>query len=331
MFFPKACVLTAFLGLVAASSALAAEEGFYPPQKFPQGGRPIPVGLDQAIRASYRLEDDTSTCSGSFVSRDGYFLTANHCVSACLEDAHALVQEAHGERWVSFEVKPKAAKGRVCGKHFIQVGGQRLEKPQLVATGPGYAMFDDFKALDMSREEVLKYQAINRDFAILKFKLPRGMQVDCVPVATRPVATGDRVWLVGFPGPAERPGGWSSDGNSQRVSYGKVVKDVRGNEFYAERKVPPGLLDTLARIYGQPELFASSLDTFPGNSGSTVLNAQGQAVGVYTSLATPDEEPFAKKYYANASIALRMGDILAGARDTLGTAKLTEVFNCPAK
>ena len=78
------------VGLLSASlyADKKREEGFFYPDKlpFPDGWQIDEVDLENAYEASQAFPLPSSKCSGAYISSDGYYLTAYHCLLSALEE-----------------------------------------------------------------------------------------------------------------------------------------------------------------------------------------------------------------------------------------------------
>jgi V8-like Glu-specific endopeptidase len=331
---------------VYAPSTLAFEEGYIPTARFRSGGFPIPTSpsasnpkaaYDRAVQASIRLFDSGSECSGSVISPDGYVITALHCVQQCISDQKlgAELEFPTFEGRIFSAIAKPLANNRCEGAQITVEDGSQNSKTyqaiRLVALGRGFTEFNDLKVMSASSAEVKKIAESDLDYVVLKIEDLNRDRLGCIPTAKKADAVGSRVWSIGFPGAnSGRAGGLSSDGRSELVSYGRRLQDVSQNEFFRASNLTPEHRARLMAMYLSPGLLVSNMDIYSGESGSMVLNSQGQLQGVTTSVALPGEgNTNADKYIQGSGLAIDIQAIRQDLRAKHGSALEKQIFNCP--
>lgn len=323
--------LCGFLVAVSFESpSFALDEGFYPPSQLPKKNQPL--NLDRAVSASYQLDMMMGSCSGSFISNDGYFLTASHCVELCAEDGNIVKQYTGKNPSYEFiEYTQRQPKNLTC--EVFSLPELKYSKPKLVYVGKGYSGFNDPEIETIPADIVSKFKNDSGDYAILKFDVSGKM--NCIPRAKNPVLRpGDKVWAVGYPGRNARKNGMGSDGKTEYISYGTVTSSMKENQYYQEAKFTPQRIELLNSIYdANGTQFFSDMDIYSGDSGSMAINASGELVGVNVAGAIPggdtDNPPaFEDRFLSGTAISVRLTSIESEIRAVAGDQAFEQMFNC---
>lgn len=316
-------ILSASIWAAFSHALVTAEGGFYSASQLPLK----PKNLDRALDASLYLEREGSWCSSAALSRNGYVLTNIHCILGCLSIHDALMEAAQGTRIEGYRTIPERAQGRIC----TGIEAEGMRNPKVVFVGQGFAEFDDRKVLEIPRELLREAKRTNEDFAILKFSPPRSshQRPGCIPASRNALAVGDRIWVVGYPDRNLGRDGYHSNGVSEYVSYGSVSNSIRENAFFLKSRFSQRQIDLLEEFYSLPHQLISDADSFPGNSGSMMIDQNGELVGVLSAAAVPTSEAIQTQYVANSTVGVRISHIMRRITEELGAPMTEEIFSCP--
>jgi hypothetical protein len=302
---------------------------------------PLPKAYSQAMDASIRLivtktDGKFGACSGTFVSNDGVFITARHCLQSCLVDLGAVVVTTTSSAPNSeyMQIDPDKIRGNTC-KMLFDLGDITVPvTAKILATGMGDIM-NPTATLAGNPKKYLELidSGIgpgSGDFIVLK--LQTSQTIACVPLATKAATPKDRVWTFSFPGITNRGDGFDSNGTSLYISYGPV----RGG--HADSEYPPILKSSQEFRQGVTEDVAnyflkvlfdlkyaiwSDLDTTPGSSGGSILNEGGELVGINTQSFSNTTA-----YYAGSSVGLSIEWIKSEIKFLYPEVDLDKTFGC---
>lgn len=302
---------------------------------------PLPKGYSRAMGASIRLIVERpggkkGGCSGTFVSNDGVFITARHCLQTCLEGLGAVVVTPTSEVPNSeyMQIDPERVRGKKCRTLFALSDISVPVTAEILATGMGDIM-NPVSTIAGNPEKY--FQLINSgigpgsgDFIILKAETTK--MLTCVPLATKVPTPNDRIWTFSFPSKTNRGDGFDSDGTSLYISYGAV------RSGHADSGYPPLIQSSQTFKKGLNEETAtaflkalfdlkysiwSDLDTVSGNSGGSILNADGELVGINTmSYSNP------ATYYPGSSVGLNIEWIKSDIKFLYPELDFDKTFNC---
>lgn len=263
-------------GLELPSRMRRASMGFYPPRGAP-GSTP---SLEAASAAVARVSSDWSRCTGVYISRDGYLLTAAHCLRDHLRqlsrfEAADLSVWEHPQSVVFYGGGPTdhEADGRpvflaAAGRGFLS---PRRKPPNVTGLANDARMIERLAAVTQG------------DWAIVKVELPA--PGPCLPARERSPAEGEPVWAVGYPGPASRPGGHDSNGSDLRWAHGNAAVDFASSAWLDT--LDPAGREVFLGIYRPGveagRLILSDMDSVHGLSGAPILTAEGELTGVLTA------------------------------------------------
>jgi hypothetical protein len=318
--------LTIALVLVSLTRASAfAEMGFYLPEQLPAGH--VPEGLAAAYAASVYLKGRnfwTPDCNGTVLSPDGYVITALHCVEGCGSVAFGKYQVFEAptpyEYWEAFTRTPQ---GVTCLRDVFALG---LADPKLVFIGRGEVTFDETHISGVPADGLAKMAELSSDYAILKFETDRSLP--CIPAAEEPLQAGDEVWGIGQPYAVTRPNGFSSDGSRKYVRFGGATDDLSLNSSFQKHGVPPGEIAGANEFFTGVGNFFADLDVIPGDSGSTLINARGELVGVLTLGHYVDPDDPVREYMRYIAGFETIGKVREDVRRTLGEEAAARIFSC---
>ncbi len=121
----------------------------------------------------------------------------------------------------------------------------------------------------------------NNDIALLEVKnFSLSDKINPFPIANiKKVNVGEKVYAVGFPD---------------------------SSKFGLRPKITDGLLNSASGYQDDPRFFQVSIPIQPGNSGSPVINEQGQVVGIITKTVSRSSEHI----YQNLNYALKINYVI---------------------
>jgi S1-C subfamily serine protease len=299
-----------------------ADEGFYQLQQLQnhKNFKAISHAAQATLKISTKLdEENSSDCSAAFISNDGYVLTAMHCISSCLPNNVLRISGSEKEAYMLYE-KTAPVKGLICAD--ISAPELQLNTAEIVAIGKGFAEFDDLQIRKIPVEIRKKIFELRSDFAILKFKVPN--PVKCLSLEKKPSFNiNEQTFTLGFPSETFR-NQYASDGVKLFISIGKITGNVSRSAYLTQNRLSNEDILKLLETHPSWDFFIDS-DTTDGNSGSPVINEQGNLIGVYHSMMTADSQ---NQYVTGSSIALKITEIQ---NQLLSERKLSEIdtyFKC---
>jgi hypothetical protein len=237
----------------------------------------------------FSLALPNSTCTGSLISKEGHLLLAKHCI----EEAVSLSQDV-GQRLASpllttpdffFSLKSLSKfDAYIYNNNNI---GQNLEVPvkvdrsiyyaKIIATGAGNLSPRFSDSLENPQPETLKDYikyteegfSLGGDFAIIKIPELRGKS--CYRLSSQKVLPSTKLHSVGFPCWKEESKDWPQ------------VRWTNMSQLFAKGEM-------MGRLYIPKGSIISKLEIEKCNSGSPLLNAANEIVGVIHSGYTEDTD-----------------------------------------
>lgn len=288
----------------------------------------IPNGLNAALQATY----DQLGCSGAFISNEGHFITAAHCMPITFNE------QKFEQFGATVSIPTPAALDRVMRWQISNSSSRKqtqvLAKFKILAFGKGIldfsSLFDSMlRAPEATKTLLASGFGYSEDYAIIKFD---DIKSDCVKISKKSVVEGDGVWTLGFP---INKGGsgrmhWKT---SPAVSFGKVTAGIQNNE--SARKVlnrysPVQKAEILSALEAvrNPGLITSTLDGVGGLSGAPVFNEQGELVGVLNSGNLMGGADNLDHYVEGVAQSANIRHIVESTTASLGHEAAAEIFNC---
>lgn len=273
-------ILIAFLGTFLLASIAIAQS------------LPIPIhapgtGLTPAVMAkveqtTFILDQADSYCTVSPVTKDGYLLTALHCVRSCLEMNQ--LGESGANSYLGLQdlfVSNRSKSTNVVCKN-IGIPALGLKSVTIVETGSALATFDaSFMQTFPNLFNELQEQGFDRrgnDYAILKIQPTKDLP--CLPLATQNPLPAQQIWAVGYPLP---------DSNQVKpvlsASPGRVYTSALESRVYqaATALAQQAFLNSQ---YSADGIMFSNAQNEPGQSGGPVISSDGSVVGIVSGYAT---------------------------------------------
>lgn len=319
-------ILTLALFAAVPASAGFQKASIYLPENLPAK----PAGFERAYAAAIGLSipNEGRICTGTPVSSDGYLLTNLHCVLHCLEDkgwfkdGRATLEQGENHKIVRIAEKARKPKDTVCENLVWDEGSVYAANGRVVLLGSAKTNFSEEKVGELPETVVEAVYANMDDFALLKYELPA--PAACIPAAPTSPAAGAEVWGIGYPNFTMRYDGFDSTGYKKHIAYGRVRGSIREDPYLqglVAGDIPWRRLD---RVYSQPDLLMSDLDTMGGNSGGPLLDASGRLVGLTWGIVASSSEKHLKATALGLRIEALRRDVSAG----LGEARMKQVFSC---
>lgn len=267
----------------------------------PYADLPPDAGLNAYRSAVHLFESQKSRCTATEISSAGHLLTARHCMQKCLITSG--VFQWKQEQGVDYFVLNREK----LGKATCPVSIDGVEENVVVeATSPGLVVFMDQPGLRSVNPGLFRkmydegYTELG-DFLVVRRPVPGS----CVPLGLdRPSG---EVSSLGFPSETSRPDGFNSDGAQLYYTRGEVIGSVRENSCFGELNAAQQ--EKAQKDYDHPGAFMSSLDAIHGSSGSSVLNAKGEVVGVFATMFIHPERAPDKSYCRGSAKALSVEHI----------------------
>jgi V8-like Glu-specific endopeptidase len=300
-----------------------------------------PIGFNQALAASIMIGE----CSGTFISRHGHVLTALHCIrpplSEVLPGSGLTITEtapASNRNWgEQNKQSERFAELMQFDPQSNKMVSSSWSHAHNIVLGKGYGPLTDMVAFAINYPDQLKQVTqegyLNAgDFVVVD----TGMENSpCAPIAETDATPGDSVYSIEYPMRpsymqiAGRPN-WSGLGPS--ISIAKIVDGMTESlwgQLPALNHVDlsPESSSALRSALNSPQTFYSSLDGFPGSSGSGVFNAKGELVGVLNSLITD----MSNGYVPGATGGPSIKHIIDETRNQLSASAFEKVFDCPVR
>lgn len=304
---------------------------FYLPGDLPSK----PSHLDNAIKAttylkSYRTNDK---CSGFFVSEEGHYVTALHCIEDCLRRKYLFTNSDSSNPWDHpgpveqsefhkiFNTKTLDPKSPVvCDGLSLTIpeGWEMYGNPELLMVGRGWATV---KTKDIDQLTAAQFQNLKNgidDFAVLKFKTQRPME--CLKVSKKIHPTSP-TWTLAFPTDTHRQEGFNSDGRSRYSSEGTVRSSLQEDDYVQSLEMTDLDWQRQLELTGDSKYLLMTNDVVSQMSGGAVIDDEGEAVAIIYSSNAKDslQLPF-----WGTSFATRLDYVQARTTEVLGE----NIFTC---
>jgi hypothetical protein len=252
-------------------------EGYFGLSEFPD--------LKHPWNCSSSIETaDGGRCSGTFISAEGHFLTALHCLGKWLTDLDLAVVEERPGAIKIMKVHNQNPLSMAKASGFYLGDRPAVRDPWLYRLGRGIQYLEAEHISRLADGEIDEINWGYDDWAILKFEL-RGEQVPFARIARHRLAAGEPVWHISKPY-ANRRG---SDGSTKYITSGEVIGLAQSPAF-ARRCCDGCARDKLLHYFGSNRVFAT-VDFNYGSSGGGLFNQAGELIGLNAiSLHDPGSE-----------------------------------------
>lgn len=346
----------ALLALVLCFSftptTLKADEGFFDLDSLPKNHRlKDEQALKRAWDATFKIYtygvpdlkrktivDGIGSCSAAWISEDGYFLTALHCITGVLALTGYLEFVPIGlstrTPMVTYRVKHRQPKLDDI-PFLIEIDGTTAQPAtaNLIAVGSGFSSGLDFyketEFWEVLERETPAIRMLSQDYAILKVNLAKGNKVPCLSMQENLFERGD-VWALGYPGRTRRPrlGLYNNtNGREKVVTYGKLMVDIEHSPFWKPilEKVDSEKRTLVKASQALADILLSNADAMNGMSGGPTINERGEIIGVNSRASVMSRTQFVP----DTTYSVRASSIVIDIEGMLGEEKKKEVFNCP--
>ena len=294
------------------------EEGFF----YPGDLEHAPMGIEEAYSAAVAfptgMANGFSNCSGAYISPDGYFLTAYHCLLSALK-LESRYRKQLADKAEVFVAPPKEIIGKSYYDFFTGFSAT------VAAVGKGFGQFDEriVHAYEPSVLEDIK-KVIGTDWAILKVNAIENHA--CLAAADATPVEDDYAWAIGYPAPTQRNRGEITDNQKKLVSFGRVAFSAEKTEFYQtlqplNRQL---VLQFWRDLVDRSEYFIVDSDSQGGNSGSAVINGHSELIGILVQGLLPSQSIAYKKYHIYSSGIIDLQFV----RQSLGREAFDRFFTC---
>ena len=135
----------------------------------------------------------------------------------------------------------------------------------------------------------------------LKDDTDKGSQ--CKSIGNTELRVGERVHYIGYPNATTgRPIGTDSNGDQLSMGQGHIIESILENPCVIGS-------EKLKTKYDRDELLLSTVDIVPGASGSSLLDKDGNIVGLLNSSFSQGVNIFSQ-YCEGSAVAIKIGSIL---------------------
>lgn len=270
--------------------------------------------LREAIPAVFLLESSSGRCTATFISNQGHFLTARHCLQRCLLEAGVFkfTGAPGGLSYLSLEASAYGQKSCV-----VQLNHQAREAV-VVATSEGFISKMDergFQAYnpDQFEEKVQRGFTFKGDFVIAQLR--EQASTVCLKLQENLPQVNEPVLNLAYPSETFRADGFDSDGKSLYWSRGLRVEGIEQNSCLRDTEVPPTKMRDLKRVFDDSSGLLLSFDSIYGSSGSPALNTSNEIVAILTNVfrfssvtGLKSDEP-ENRYCAGSTKALNIASL----------------------
>lgn len=282
-----------------------------------------PARADKTI---VKLKDNFGTCTGTRISNEGHILTARHCFSACLIAKKYVTSERiypedgwQSPKLYTFDKSSEA----ICE---VEIDGVP-SKVKVLATSPSFmteidkgsmSLYDYPRYLDYENKSFFQ----SGDFLIAQ-------QLEVKNTRCRPNSLNlGRVTSVhykGYPAASKGRPGRNSDGKNLMLAEGHLVDSITTNQCVPQDGSVN--MNRLKDTYDRPELQLSTVDILPGASGSSLLNQDGEIIGLLNSTYAYKVDIY-QHYCSGSAVAIKLSHVLELARNHMKDSEISDAFNC---
>ncbi len=285
--------------------------------------------LRPALEASFgfRLNPGVN-CTGTFISDNGHFITALHCISACLRKIGALEREPAFPGRISLRPTYKVSvdelflksnpvcKGKLGDKEVdvvvIATGGKGWLEPRNGLAALSKASPDDYKELV---DDGFEHGA---DYAVLQ--IPGLKPKACLPLTDNEIADGEILHAVSYP--CVKRNGVQYTGGTPLYTSGAKTGSFKESAYY--KKLGSSKIEFHVDSVERHETFFSDLDIEKCGSGTAVFDENLNIVGIATRVYKTST-----KYETGALESIRSSHILKELKNKR-PADLKSITSCSA-
>ena len=311
-------------------------------QRLPRANRD---GLKPALEASFGFRLDPGVeCTGTFISSTGHFITALHCVAACLQKNGALSRELAIEEPTAHRRVGKAPSGEPRVRPIYtykvtvddlqlkdevtcqgRIGSKRLDMVVVATGGKGW-LTPKTSLAAFSKRFPDEYRALlddgyehGADFAVLKALVTKPPA--CLPLATESARVGQNLQAVSYP--CLRREEIDVTGDRPLYTAGRRTQGFRDSAYFKARGEKRLSFD-IASVE-RKETFFSSLDIEKCGSGTALLDERLNIVGIATRVYKSSTD------YEDGSLeAIDVAHVLRELKSKR-PADLKEMTSCPQR
>ncbi|MDD5656788.1 MAG: serine protease [Elusimicrobia bacterium] len=308
----------AFLGQARAawerlSETRLSDAGFHPPERVPRF-----VDTRGLADAVVRLRDPKIklNCSGVFISRTGYILTAAHCIEKHLVPAKTYANSDQ-TLWLTMHERSATEYG---GARLTVQAGPAKTPVSLVVAGKGLVQAETlFAWADLAGWTEKDLDIVRRlqagDWAILKAET--AAPTPCARAGAEPPPAGAPLLLMGYPADAERKGAPGARAGKLYATIGKKSGDIHEHFIFQhdDWRLPPGTLSAQVKTY-QPNIAAGNLifsnnDAQKGMSGGPLFDDRKRLVAVANTAMSDGNA-----YRADSTVSVSVTKIFSDLRES---------------
>ncbi len=312
---------------------------FYPSAPFPErlekmAASSLPANVSRLQDSIVKLGRG---CSGTWLSNDGYFLTAMHClhpellkngIATAVSEPESTPSAAQigftGIKITNFQSIPLKPAPESANGLSLFIDGVWDTTPRLIAAGPGslykrpFQMHND--KWNITQEQFARSEEIVNEFVILKYDLSKQAPVTCSPIRTTPLVEEESVWTNGFTRLYDR-----KNEKRERVlvsaqgrAYDKITSVKMAAPYLMAKPEPYGDLKTPSIVYSDARVSS-------GMSGGPLTDAQGNIVGI-NSFAI--EKKYNQGSFSEQSGFVRISTMYDDLKSKMPTDQLNKIFDC---
>lgn len=246
----------------------------------------LAIGIqEQVVEKSFKayLGEGAYRCSGQFISKQGHFLTALHCLSSNPNLLRTLgIEERIDENLYYWQVRVKYPQNAFIPQVTLRdhLGRDFFSgRAQVVAMGAGMttARPVPFQGeIEISNELQNIYAQFDGDYIIIK--LPIETSRLCLVGSSSAIIEREALWGIGHPAKTMREDFANSDGESLFITQGMADLSMQHNGF--GNILDPEDFDRYYACYMTPNRRVVDMDAFSHMSGGMVINNQGELAGI---------------------------------------------------
>lgn len=326
--------MKSFLLALLVSAPVLTQAKFYLPDDLPTK----PLRLSNIVKSVNYIRSDLSNdkCSGFFVSEEGHYVTALHCIEACLRKNFLFKNSNPSNQWdhpgpvsqnqfhkVYNTLQGKPNQRVFCKDELLTFpeDWEMYSNPELLAIGRGWATVSS-EGIDQLTEE--QYDAVRNgidDFAILKFPVRR--KTSCLKISLKTQKDAN-VWAFGFPVDTNRDEGFNSNGRSRYSSTGHVRGSIGEDDYLKTLPMSDLAWKRQLELTGDSKYLLTTSDVVSSMSGGVYVDDQGDAQAIIYSSNARDS---LSKPFWGTSFGMRLDYVQKRVKEITGT----DVFSCKSQ
>lgn len=293
----------------------------HPPQQVSQST------FSRAKNSVFRFSSNGNLCTGFYISKDGTFVTAMHCFHNCFKELRHVESQVGAPIDGVYKIERKSME---FGATFcvIDLPGSGITTASILDAGTGFTDNDVESTLLASKQYglnsvlSLRKDGFGPDDDFVVAKMDSLKNSSCVPLESKPRQE-KTIWTLGFPGPAQRTDGHSSDGISMHLSVGEINISGLENQCLDPEKNDN---DGLGKLLDTPGTMWTTLDSANGASGSPTFNPQGEVSGIAIQILT--NKGSAVEHCPGGTQVLKISNVVNLLKKKFGKESFSKINSC---